>query len=188
MPLPIFVTAWAAKLGAQLLPLAVVGSLGLAMGAAGAIAWEHKAPFGLGLAQKRDKALARAEAAEGKLKTAKADLGRVVGMTHEWDGAYGRLQNKRAAEGVACAASLAASADFYRGRCDAAFAAGVTAGKVIGGKSNGVSSGPVASGGPDRRPRGDVGAPPVGLRGPVGVRDDFAASWGAVGSGGRPGN
>jgi hypothetical protein len=174
-----------ARLTAQLVPLAVAGSIGLAVGGGLVIAWEHKAPFGLGLAQKLDKSRAQLATAEGKLKASSAEIARVAGLTHEWAGTYGRLQTKREAEGKACAAALAASANFYKGRCDAAFSAGVTAGKVIGGRSNANGSSGVAAGGPHvGEPVG--GSRPGELRGPVGLRDDFAAQWGTVGGDSAP--
>jgi hypothetical protein len=163
-----FLAPLAARLAGPLLPFVIAGSLGLATGAGLVIAWEHKAPFGLGLAQKLAKAEGQRDALKDKLKGAEADVAKVAAMTHDWAGAYQRLEGVREGEARTCAASLAANANFYKGRCDAAFAAGVSAGKVIGGRANAGSS---HSG---------------GVSDPGGVRDDFRAAWGGVGSDSAP--
>lgn len=136
-----------------------------AAGFTAATQWERHAPFGRGLAQKLDKARTQLESSRADLDACKGDVSRVVQITKDWRTAYDRLQSKREAEADAWGKLVDDEKAASEKQCRAAFSAGVTAGRAIGGTANGQDG--VSSG-------ADRGRPGAGV-----VLDDFAGQWGA---------
>lgn len=139
--------------------------VGLALGGAAVVLWDHKAPFGLGLAQRLDGANAALDKAQGDLKTCRADVNSLVGKTWEWKRVYDRLQALRESESKAAATALAARSALMQRQCAAAFDAGVTAGRALGPNTQGDNDADQDSGASSAHAGAD------------GLHDDFRSAW-----------
>lgn len=160
-----------AKAQAWIATSALALAIGVGVGAAGKTLWDHKAPFGLGLAQQRDKAREEAGKFKADLATCNASRRTLVGETWKWKGAYDRLDARCVKEAAEAAAALSDRSTRAADQSNRAFDSGVRAGRALCSKGN-----PDATTPPPSR-AGDAGA--------RGVRDDFRDAWrsGAVGSG-----
>lgn len=144
----------------------VVG-FGVAFAAAGAVlgaVYERTVPWGL--ESKLTRATESAANAQARLDVCVDARDGAITLTHDWKRVYAELGAKRVEDAQACAASLDRAQGETNRQCRAAFEAGVTAGRAIGGPN--VETQDPARGGDSGGANGGV------------VRDDFAEGWGAA--------
>ncbi len=131
------VQVWLATTGLTL-------ALGAAVGAAGVLTWEHRAPWGLARKEQaaRDDLTTMTISRDAWAAAHKDAAGEVV----RWRTAYERLDSSRRDDAAAMASAIDARATAAAARCVAAFDSGFAAGRALRGTSDDPHPDPVPAG------------------------------------------